>query len=76
MLNLVNSLDDELSDISNKPSVGKDVVIHMLYPHLRAGTLPLTPRVRPFFPTAYEAPRIRFMLVDGDSGEKIPWLGC
>jgi hypothetical protein len=75
MLNLVYNLDDELSNIPKKPTVGKDVVVHMLYPHLRAGTLPLTPRVRPFFPTAYEAPRIRFMLVDGDSGEKIPgWV--
>ena len=41
-----------------------------MYPHWRAGTLPLTPRVRPFFPTAYETPRIRFILVDGDTGEK------
>jgi hypothetical protein len=31
--------------------------------------------VRPFFPTAYETPRIRFILVDGDSGEKFPgWV--
>ncbi len=26
--------------------------------------------MRPFFPTAYETPRIRFILVDGDTGEK------
>jgi hypothetical protein len=37
--------------------------------------MPLTTRVQPFFPTAYEAPRIRFILVDGDSGEKFPgWV--
>jgi len=31
--------------------------------------------VRHLFPTAYEAPRIRFTLVDGDSGESFPsWV--
>jgi len=31
--------------------------------------------VRHLFPTAYEAPRIRFMLVDGETGEKFPgWV--
>lgn len=75
MRDLVENLDDELSDIRNSPETGKDVALRLLYPHLRAGTLPMTPRVQPFFPTAYEAPRIRFMLVDGDTGEKIPgWV--
>ena len=75
MLHLVNSLDDELSNITQKPDVGEDVSVRMLYPHLRAGTLPPDFVVQPFFPTAYEAPRIRFMLVDGDLGDRIPWLG-
>lgn len=80
MSNLVKKLDDELSDIEDRPDIGPDVAVSLLYPHLRAGTLPLTPRVEPFFPTAYEAPRIRFMLVDGETGEKFPgWVvteGC
>jgi hypothetical protein len=75
MLNLVKTLNDELSDIESQPVDGPDVVVNLLYPHLRAGALPLTPRVQPFFPTAYEAPRIRFMLVDGETGEKFPgWV--
>ena len=75
MLALVDSLNDELSDIQSKPLRGDSVSVPLLYPHLRAGTLPLTPRVRSFFPTAYEAPRIMFTLVDGESGEKIPaWV--
>ena len=69
MLELERVLDDELSPLDSDVSVGEEVTITLLYPHWRAGTLPLTPRVRPFFPTAYEAPRIRFILVDGDTGE-------
>ena len=72
---LVDTLDDELSDIQSTPRSGDSVSISLLYPHLRAGTLPLTPRVSPFFPTAYEAPRIMFTLVDGETGEKVPaWV--
>jgi hypothetical protein len=45
------------------------------FPHRRVGTLPLSPRLEPLFPTAYESPRIRFILVDGDTGEKFPgWV--
>jgi hypothetical protein len=75
MVNLVKDLDDELSKIPRSTQTGGDVAVRLLYPHLRAGTLPITHRVQPFFPTAYEAPRIRFMLVDGDSGDKTPgWV--
>jgi hypothetical protein len=70
MLELERILDDELSPLEAAAPAGDQVTITLLYPHWRAGTLPLTPRVRPFFPTAYETPRIRFILVDGDTGEK------
>jgi hypothetical protein len=70
MLELERILDDELSPLEGSTSIGDEATITLLYPHWRAGTLPLTPRVRPFFPTAYETPRIRFILVDGNSGEK------
>ena len=75
MLDLELKLDDELSLIDKPPAQRDFVEIHLLYPHWRIGTLPLTRRVSPFFPTAYEAPRIRFMLVDGETGEKFPgWV--
>ena len=70
MLELERVLDDELSPLDDVSSVGDEIAIPLLYPHWRAGTLPLTPRLRPFFPTAYETPRIRFILVDGDTGKK------
>jgi len=49
--------------------------IRLIYPHWRAGTLPLSSRLRHLFPTAYEAPRVRFILVDGATGQKFPgWV--
>ncbi|MBL7164260.1 MAG: hypothetical protein ISS57_16860 [Anaerolineales bacterium] len=75
MLDLENRLDDELSPVGEPASGDEGVAIHLLYSHWRVGTLPLTHGVRPFFPTAYDAPRILFMLVDGESGEKFPgWV--
>lgn len=51
------------------------MTITLTYPHWRAGTLPISSRVAAFFPTALESPRIRFTIVDGKSGERIPaWV--
>jgi hypothetical protein len=76
MLALESELDDELSPLSSKHlNLSDDIDIRLIFPHWRSGTLPLGRRVRHLFPTAYEAPRIRFMLVDGESGAKFPgWV--
>jgi hypothetical protein len=75
MLELERKLDDELSPIMSKYPVANEIQLTLTFPHWRAGTLPLTPRVNHLFPTAYEAPRIRFLLVDGDTGQKFPgWV--
>jgi len=76
MLDLESQLDDELSELDPKPdSQPKEVSISLIYPHLRAGTLPISARVRSFFPTAYESPRVRFTLVDGKTRQRIPaWV--
>src|SRR6202142_3039136 len=75
-LKLETQLDDELSEEQN--TVHKDVrevTISLIYPHLRAGTLPLSARTRSLFPTAYESQRVRFTLVDARSGIKMPgWV--
>ena len=75
MLALEAQLDDELSEIE-KPDLNlKEVTISLIYPHLRAGTLPISSRVRSMFPTAYESPRVRFTLVDGKTKQKMPgWV--
>ena len=76
MLALERQLDDELSEISiEEEAIPKEALISLIYPHWRTGTLPVSPRVRTFFPTAYESPRIRFTLVDAKTGEKFPgWV--
>ena len=76
MINLEKQLDDELSNVEagGNPET-KEVTVSLIFPHLRAGTLPLSARVRPLFPTAYESPRVRFTLVDGKTKQKMPgWV--
>jgi hypothetical protein len=72
---LERELDDEFSPSEGKYPALDEVQVRLIFPHWRSGTLPLSPRMRHLFPTAYESPRIRFMLVDGDSGQKFPgWV--
>lgn len=76
MLQLEAQLDDELSETGDSDIKNiKEVTISLIYPHLRAGTLPLSERTRSLFPTAYQSPRVRFTLVDARSGVKMPaWV--
>jgi len=76
MIQLVERLDDEHSTIdSGEIAYGNETTVTLIFPHWRSGTLPLTPRLAPFFPSAYESPRVRFKLIDGDTGEEIPgWV--
>ena len=76
LLDLERSLDDELSEIEPASLADVDsVTLPLLFPHRHAGTLPLSANLQALFPTAYEAPRIRFILVDGTTGEKFPgWV--
>ncbi len=76
MRKLEAQLDDELSDTAGaERKEVKEVTISLIYPHLRAGTLPLSERTRALFPTAYESPRVRFTLVDARSAVKMPaWV--
>lgn len=70
-------LDDELSQVDAPvPEADtKEVSVSLIYPHWRSGTLPLSRRMRSFFPTAYVSPRVRFTLVDAKSGQKMPgWV--
>ena len=75
-IQLEKQLNDELSDVEFEDTEGaQDVTVSLIYPHLRAGTLPLSRRVHSLFPTAYEAPRVRFTLVDGKSEKRFPgWV--
>ncbi|MCU0475686.1 MAG: hypothetical protein MUC99_06200, partial [Anaerolineae bacterium] len=60
-------IDDEYSDLpTQRVTVGK---FRLIYPHRRAGTLPLNSQTRAIFPTARRAPRIFITLVDETDGE-------
>lgn len=73
MLALETQVDDELSEASAPPS--DEATISLLYPHWRAGTLPVSARARRLFPSAYESARVRFTLLDEKTGKKIPaWV--
>ncbi|MCB0103677.1 MAG: hypothetical protein H6635_01665 [Anaerolineales bacterium] len=76
MLALETQLEDELTEGSESSREEVDsVTITLIYPHLRAGTLPVSQRTRKLFPTAYETPRVRFTLIDGKTGQAIPaWV--
>lgn len=77
MMALEAQLDDELTPVSANDSREEisSVTIPLIYPHLRAGTLPISARAKKFFPTAYETERVRFTLVDSKTKQRIPaWV--
>ncbi len=75
MLALEAQLDDELSELPPPRLPPAEVTLALTYPHWRAGTLPISARLRRLFPSAYEAPRVRFTIVDGISGAEMPaWV--
>ena len=62
-------IDDELEDCEIEAETDS-ISLSLSYPHWRAGTLPLTLRIKSLFPTAYETPRVKFLFVDGNSNTK------
>ena len=76
MLALEQELNDELSPLLGAYRHLEEGQVRLIFPHWRSGTLPLSMHIRHLFPTAYEAPRIRFMLLDGDTGNKFPGGWC
>ncbi len=74
MRSLERQLDDEWSDLAPPESVSEPVELVLIYPHWRAGTLPLSSRLAPLFPTG-RTERIYISFVDPDSGKEWPgWV--
>ncbi len=69
MIALEREIGDEHSPLPDPGKVDQATVT-LIYPHRRAGTLPLNPVTRRVFPTARRAPRIYVTLVDGQDGEE------
>ncbi|MCC7359018.1 MAG: hypothetical protein IT317_06055 [Anaerolineales bacterium] len=75
LLDLVRELDDEFSPAPADLEPADEVTVTLTYPHRRLGTLPISPRLAHLFPTALEAPRVRFALIDADTNEVLPaWV--
>lgn len=71
MLDLESRLDDELTPWDAQEDVEPKLLdVPLLYPHWRAGTLPLTLKMGHLFPTALESPRVRFEFVDAQNNER------
>lgn len=67
---LAREIEDEWSTDLEPLPAADDVQVTLTFPHRRAGTLPLAPRLAALFPTAQVTERVRFTLVDGLTGER------
>jgi hypothetical protein len=73
LLLLERELDDEWSDLEAATMV-RPTILSLTYPHRWAGTLPLSSRTRPLFPSGISAHQ-RIILVDEQSEQKIEaWI--
>ena len=76
----MQSLSVNLCDEFSNYSVGLNDVndsdsVTLIYPHLRAGTLPLNHVTSKVFPSALVSPRVKITLVDSASGNVFPgWV--
>jgi len=72
ILQLLEGQVDDEHETTTKASreVDGEITISLIYPHWRSGTLPLSRRVKRFFPSAYESPRVQFSFVDQNTGEE------
>lgn len=74
MLALERTLDDEWSDLESPSEISEPVTVVLTYPHWKSGTLPLSSRLAPLFPTG-RTQRIRFTFVDGLTDDEMPgWV--
>ena len=70
-----SNIYDELETWDSHGDENSRVIISLSYPHWRSGTLPLSSTLKKMFPTAYEAPRVKFTFIDVKANEQIPgWV--
>ena len=73
LLLLERELDDEWSDLE-AATIVRPTILSLTYPHRWAGTLPLSSRTRPLFPSGISAHQ-RITLVDEQTEQKIQaWI--
>jgi len=70
-----SNIYDELEVWDSHGDENNRVIISLSYPHWRSGTLPLSSTLKKMFPTAYEAPRVKFTFIDKRKNEQFPgWV--
>lgn len=70
-----DNIYDELESWDSKGNQNNQITISISYPHWRSGTLPLSNTIKKMFPTAYEAPRVKFSFIDENEGADFPgWV--
>lgn len=77
MIRTEQRIDDELVEFAepgSKKDPAKEVSVVLNYPHWRIGSIPLTPIIKSFFPTAIESPRVKFKLIDAKAQEISAWV--
>ena len=70
-----NSIYDELETWDSEGNDNNRIIISLSFPHWRSGTLPLSNTIKKMFPTAYEAPRVKFTFIDENEEDSFPgWV--
>ena len=64
------NLYDELESWDSPQEEEKQISISLTYPHWRSGTLPLSNTLKRLFPTAHEAPRVKFTFKDANTEDE------
>lgn len=64
------NLYDELESWDSPQEEEKFISISLTYPHWRSGTLPLSNTLKRLFPTAHEAPRVKFTFKDNNNNDE------
>ncbi len=68
---LEQDLDDEWSSSWEPAEEAGPAPFTLTFPHWQQGTIPLSSKIAPLFPTSYLAPRIRCTIIDKHSGQEM-----
>ena len=70
-----DNIYDELESWDSEGNENNRIIISLSFPHWRSGTLPLSNTIKKMFPTAYEAPRVKFTFLDENEKNTFPgWV--
>jgi hypothetical protein len=73
--NFEDNVYDELETWDSEGNKNNRIIISLSFPHWRSGTLPLSNTIKKMFPTAHEAPRVKFNFIDDFQNESFPgWV--